>query len=68
MARLVASTIKKNDKIVKRRLFAPYFGITFSSFVYKCRLILEAYTFSPMPYLNSLSVSEDRGQMTEDRW
>jgi hypothetical protein len=31
MARLVAVTIKKNGKIVKRRLFDPYFGITFTS-------------------------------------
>jgi hypothetical protein len=31
-ARLVAVTIKKNGKIVKRRLFAPCFGITFFLF------------------------------------
>jgi hypothetical protein len=34
MARLVAVTIKKNDGIVKRRLFGPLFGIIFLSFGY----------------------------------
>jgi hypothetical protein len=31
MARLVAVNIKKNGRNVKRRLFVPYFGITFAS-------------------------------------
>ena len=34
MARLVAVTIKKNGRIVKRRLFSLLFGITFLSFGY----------------------------------
>jgi len=34
VARMVAVTIKKNNEIVKRRLFALYFGITFTSFTF----------------------------------
>jgi hypothetical protein len=42
MARLVAVTIKNIHTIVKRRLFASYFGITFTSFTFSAsgRLLL----------------------------
>ena len=57
MARLVAVTIKNIHGIVKRRLFAPYFGITFTSFTNIGIFLLRF----------QVSATDDKGHPTADR-